>query len=249
MKWFVLISFSSTHTNVHLSILILDELDHIASTSQALSSLFSLPTSHADVFRVIGIANTHTLTSSSAATPPQVQTIHFAPYTSAQLQQILQSRLALLRRSDTSPEVVDASKKFLPVPTITLLSKKVAALTGDVRALLEVLRGAIDLAVASQPKTQDPLTAPTHTVTPTHVLDALKAYKPSSSTPTSPQAAASSSSASSSNSEIVLKVRALGIQPRLALLALILASKRIEAGLTLGLSLPPSAIKRSGFFV
>ncbi|ESK97305.1 cell division control protein 6-like protein [Moniliophthora roreri MCA 2997] len=227
-------------------ILVLDELDHIVSTSQALSSLFSLPTTHADVFRVIGIANTHTLTSSSAATPPQVQTIHFAPYTSAQLQQILQSRLAPLQGSDSLPEVVDALKKFLPAPTTTLLSKKVAALTGDVRALLEVLRGAIDLAVASQPKTQDPLTAPAHAVTPTHVLDALKAYKPSSiSTPTSPQSSAPTSSTSSPNSEIVLKVRALGIQPRLALLALILASKRIEAGLTLGSSIPPPPIKRS----
>ncbi|KAK7045549.1 AAA ATPase [Paramarasmius palmivorus] len=222
-------------------ILVLDELDHIASTSQSLSTLFSLPLSHVDVLRVIGIANTHTLTSSSTTMPSEVQTLHFAPYTSAQLQQVLQSRLAPLQGSDIS-EVANAFKKFLPTPTITLLSKKVAALTGDVRALLEVLRGAIDLAVATQSKSQDPLTAPAHTVTPTHVLNALKAYKPSTSTPI---ASSQPTPSTTVNSEIVSKVRALGIQTRLALLALILASKRVEAGLPLTSSLPSSPIKRS----
>ena len=80
------------------SIVLLDELDHIAPNSQALNSLFSIPAKLPNKVRVIGIANTHTLTSSGASgdsTSVNVETIHFAPYTPAQLQQILQARLAL----------------------------------------------------------------------------------------------------------------------------------------------------------
>ncbi|KAL0576301.1 AAA ATPase [Marasmius crinis-equi] len=219
-------------------VIVLDELDHIASTSQSLSQLFSLTTSHGGVLRIIGIANTHTLTSSNVAPSSDVQTIHFAPYTSAQLQDILQSRLSSLK----STESAEAFQKFLPNPTITLLSKKVASLTGDVRALLEVLRGAIDLAVKSKTTSvDDALAASSHKVTPTHILDALKAYKPSSAsspnvnTPSSP---------STSNSEIVTKTRALSVQARLTLLTVLLASKRVEAELSLTSSSSPSPSRK-----
>ncbi|KAL0062906.1 AAA ATPase [Marasmius tenuissimus] len=224
-------------------IVVLDELDHIASTSQSLSQLFSLTTSHGNNLRIIGIANTHTLTSSPASIPEDVQTLHFAPYTSAQLEQILRSRLSSLHSEDS-----ESFRKFLPNPTITLLAKKVASLTGDVRALLEVLRGAIDLAV--KPKADaDVLVAPSYTVSPAHVLSALKAYKPSSSTTTnaSSHTVVGSQPSSNSNSEIVVKTRALSFQSRLVLLSILLASKRVEAGLSLTSSSAPSAspVKRS----
>jgi len=63
-----------------------------------------------------------------------------------------------------------------------LLTKKVAALMGDVRSLFEVLRGAIDLAAA--PSTtrnsgdENPFNAPKATVTLQHILAALKTYTP-----------------------------------------------------------------------
>ena len=95
-----------------------------------------------------------------------------------QLQDILQSRLSPLHTTELAVEI----KKFLPPPTLMLLTKKVAALTGDVRSLFEVLRGAIDLAVA--PSTtrksvdENPFNPPKATVTPQHILAALKAYTP-----------------------------------------------------------------------
>ncbi|KAJ7346937.1 P-loop containing nucleoside triphosphate hydrolase protein [Mycena albidolilacea] len=231
-------------------IIILDELDHIAPTAQSLTSLFSISASRPSALRVVGIANTHTLTASSSAgfvpTSSHVRTLHFAPYTPAQLLQILQSRLAPLYVSDASEDAESAesasqaAKKFLSPPALNLLTKKIAALTGDVRSLFEVLRGAIDLAVASPSSTPSP--TPTRTeenplnpttksaVAPSHILAALKAYAPSS--PTTP-AVGGGSSPATTNSEIVTKIRSLGLHARLVLLALLLASKRLEAGLPL----------------
>ena len=171
-----------------------------------------------------------------------MQTIHFAPYTPVQLQEILQSRLTTLSQDENLATDV---KKFLPNPTLMLLTKKVAALTGDVRSLFEVLRGAIDLAIA-QVKTpsedDNPLNIPPTTVTPQHVLAALKAYTPASAAPI---ASAAAPSTSQSNSETVTKIRNLGLQARLVLLNILLASKRLEAGLSLSAATMSSPRKPS----
>lgn len=238
------------------SVVLLDELDHIAPNSQALNSLFSIPAKLPNKVRVIGIANTHTLTSSGASgdSPSvNVETIHFAPYTPAQLQQILQARLAALSaHSDgsTNAEI----KKLLPPPTLMLLTKKIAALTGDVRSLFEVLRGAIDLAVSAPAAVgpeENPLNSPAPSVSPNHVLAALKAYAPSSSSKTVPTFIATAPSKNTSNSETVTKIRNLGLQARLVLLTVMVASKRLEAGLLLSASTsapkkqPASPLKRT----
>ncbi|CAA7260582.1 unnamed protein product [Cyclocybe aegerita] len=231
------------------SVLILDELDHITPNEQTLSSIFTLTETLSTTLRLIAIANTHTLTSSSFSTSfspsSNVQTIHFAPYTPAQLQDILQTRLKSLSDDE---QAATAMKKFLPTPTLTLLTKKIASLTGDVRSVFEVLRGAIELAVAaSAPKSEDenPLNTPATSVTPQHVLAALKAYTPASAAPKTSNAATSISTpaATSSNSETVMKIRNLGLQARLVLLTILLASKRLEAGLTLSSSSPTSPKK------
>ncbi|KAJ7282967.1 hypothetical protein C8J57DRAFT_1219121 [Mycena rebaudengoi] len=226
-------------------ILILDELDHIAPNAQSLSSLFSLSSSRASLLRVVGIANTHTLTASSStafvSSSKDVRTLHFAPYTPAQLLQILQSRLAPLYSSELddtegSEAASQAAKKFFSPPALNLLTKKVAALTGDVRSLFEVLRGAIDLAVSPAPQSptrsdENPLNPTVQSaITPAHILAALKAYTPSS-TPVPRVSTTSAPTPVAANSEVVSKIRSLGLQARLVLLALLLASKRIEAGL------------------
>ncbi|KAF8902944.1 P-loop containing nucleoside triphosphate hydrolase protein [Gymnopilus junonius] len=213
-------------------ILILDELDHITPNSQSLTSIFTLTETLPAQLRLIGIANTHTLTSSSTLLPSNdVQTIHFAPYTPTQLQEILQSRLNPLSDGDSTDSAASL-KKFLPPATLTLLTKKVAALTGDVRSLFEVLRGAIDLAIVAssvnKSSDENPLNTPAVGVTPQHILAALKAYTPASAAPKTLTAVSSTSS-----SETVTKIRNLGLQARLALLAILLASKRLEAGLAL----------------
>ncbi|KAJ7079064.1 hypothetical protein B0H15DRAFT_519461 [Mycena belliarum] len=243
-------------------IIILDELDHIAPTSKSLASLFSLSATRASTLRVAGIANTHTLTASASAgfvpSSSNVRTLHFAPYTPVQLLEILQSRLAPLYVTESGEDAEgaktanEAAKKFLSAPALNLLSKKIAALTGDVRSLFEVLRGAIDLAVTSSSSTpspttrseENPLNRPVPAVAPSHILAALKAYAPSSA-----PARGTTSSPAATNSEIVTKVRSLGLHARLTLLALLIASKRLEAGLPLS-STPSSAspMKRSASF-
>jgi cell division control protein 6 len=171
-----------------------------------------------------------------------VSTLHFAPYDHQQLLSILQSRLKPLTslESPTSEAIVQT---FLPVSTLTLLSRKIAAQTGDVRSLFEVLRGAIDLAV-TQPPSNDNDTPP---VTPAHILAALKAYVPASKV--APAVSSTPTVKSSANSETVTKVRNLGLHARLALLALVLACRRAEASLPLLSSSQPSPprspVKRS----
>lgn len=121
-----------------------------------------------------------------------------------------------------------------------LLTKKVAALTGDVRSLFEVLRGAIDLAVA--PSTtrdsvdENPFNAPKATVTPQHILAALKAYTPAAPISPATNSIANTTTPSTSNGETVTKIRNLGLQAQLVLLIILLGSKRLEVGLSLSTS-------------
>lgn len=185
--------------------------------------------------RLIGIANTHTLTSlssSHATASTSVDTLHFAPYSAQQLLDIIRARLSPLSALDSK----DPMDKFLPLPTLTLLSKRVAALTGDVRAVFEVLRGAIDLANST---TALCLEAPTPSVTPAHILQALKAFAPSgSSLPIVKAPERAAVPKRTSDSEVVAKVEGLGLQARLSLLALLLTHNRLESGLGSVSSLP-----------
>ncbi|OSD04025.1 P-loop containing nucleoside triphosphate hydrolase protein [Trametes coccinea BRFM310] len=235
-------------------VIVLDELDHIASSSQALTPLFNLASTYSSCLRLIGIANTHTLTSSSCTTFSVrsmigVDTLHFSPYTPEQLLEILQTRLAPLSQGEDS-SCVERAKKFLPLPTLTLLSKKIAAQTGDVRAVFEVLRGAIDIAVTAA-TSPDPLNVPTPSVTPSHILSALKAYAPAGKTTPAPAPSSAATIARKvSDSETVTKVRELGLQQRLVLLSMLLAVKSADAGVPLtgsspNPSPPRTPVKRS----
>lgn len=248
-----MVRFNATLFQAHLinsycSVIILDELDHIAKSPQSLTALFTLAQDHSASARFVGIANTHTLTSSTSALGDRadVQTVHFGAYTAVQLLEIIQLRLASLSQGEMDASIM---KKFLPVPALTLLSKKIASQTGDVRAVFEVLRGAIDLAVvtakASDDKDADPV------VTPAHVLAAHKAYAPAAAPMTRTMSApalvtSGMSPMATGGSALASTVRGLGLQARLALLSVVLASKRVDSGLSLGPS--PSAkpaIKRA----
>ncbi|KAK0498242.1 P-loop containing nucleoside triphosphate hydrolase protein [Armillaria luteobubalina] len=224
-KWYSsFLYLSRAVTHICYSLLVLDELDHIATTTQSLSAVFSLPACKSSALRIIGIANTHTLTSSTASFSSSVQTLHFPPYTPAQLQLIVQARLAPLYNSESAEE----AKKFLPTATLILLTKKVAALTGDVRSLFEVLRGAIDAAASASIS-----------------KDSQTSSKVSAHAPSNKMSPSVSSSNTSSCSDIASKVKSLGLQARLVLLSILLSSKRMEAGLPLTMSTPPSPMKRS----
>ncbi|KAL5524143.1 hypothetical protein ACEPAG_8316 [Sanghuangporus baumii] len=229
-------------------ILVLDELDSLATaSSNDIQSLFSLAAAHPSTLRIMGIANTHTLTSASSVLPLlaeddsatsntssskslKVKTIHFAPYGPTELLAILNKRFEDLSQ--------DELKKFLPPSTLTLLTKKISALTGDVRVLFEVLRGAIDTAIPSSSDAEADASssdaAAKAVVLPAHILSALKAHAPSPSSSNSKSG--SVPAAVSGNSDVVSKVHGLGLQQRLVLLAIILASKRRAATLPLPMS-------------
>ncbi|KAI6026507.1 P-loop containing nucleoside triphosphate hydrolase protein [Pisolithus microcarpus] len=213
-------------------LLVLDELDHIANSCRSLSAIFSLAR----------IANTHTLTASTTLLgddATEILTLHFGGYTSPQLLDVLKARLSPLFEPEDDQDLRKRAQKFLPMATLTFLAKKVAAQTGDVRMLFGVLRGAIDKAMSSAcPSAEEnPLAASVPVVTPNHILDALKAYLPSNDAPRNNVV------------EIVTKVRGFGLQARLVLLSMLLATKRMEALLPLAFSIsspPKTPVKRTG---
>lgn len=168
-----------------------------------------------------------------------MDTLHFTPYSSQQLLGVLRSRLSPL----ASVEHAESLEKFLPPPTLNLLSKKVAALTGDVRVVFEVLRRAIDLATSVVLA----LDSPTPSVTPSHVLQALKAFSPTTtSVPAISTPHASAPSKKASDSEVVAKVEGLGLQARLALLSLLLSHHRVQTGITTSGPSTPTTPRKSG---
>ena len=204
----------------------LDELDHIASSPQTISSIFSIAQAHPSRLRIISIANTHTLTSTSSQVGIQgitgVKTIHFSPYTSEQLANILMTRLEPLFNDTVH---LKQAEKLLPKTSLTLLSKKIASQAGDVRSLFEVLRSAIDS--ASKASVEVGLDGPIPVVTPNHIITALKSYAPASTA----ASLVPRNTNTASSSEVVAKVARLGLQARLSLLAMLLAFKRQEQGL------------------
>ena len=216
----------------------LDELDHIASSPQSIASIFSVAQAHPSRLRIISIANTHTLTSTSSQVDIQgiagVKTVHFSPYTSEQLVGILMTRLEPLFNDTVH---LKQAEKFLPKTSLTLLSKKIAAQAGDVRSLFEVLRGAIDS--ASKASTDIALDGPVPVVTPNHIVSALKSYAP----PSTATSSASRNTNAASSSEVVAKVAGLGLQARLSLLAMLLALKRQEQGLLISSILAKTSVK------
>jgi cell division control protein 6 len=134
-------------------------------------------------------------------------TLYFASYSSQQLLRFLQARLSPLYDTSECPEAAEHGNRFFPTATLTLLTKKIASQTGDVRALFEVLRGAINLAVKVPVADANPLATPHPIVRPDHILAALKVYLPSASTAHS----SSASTLSPTSNETVSKVRNLGL--------------------------------------
>ncbi|KZT37544.1 P-loop containing nucleoside triphosphate hydrolase protein [Sistotremastrum suecicum HHB10207 ss-3] len=137
-------------------VLVLDEIDHLSARNADIQTIFDLPNKFSNTLRVIGIANTHTLSSSShscAAT-----TIHFAPYTAPELSAIISSRLSPIVAEDAA---------FIGTSALALLTRKVSSTTGDVRVVISTLLRAIDTSSAAN--------APT--VSPAHILETIKKDK------------------------------------------------------------------------
>jgi Cdc6-like AAA superfamily ATPase len=116
-----------------------DELDLLVTKKQTvLYNLFDWPTHRHSRLVVIGIANTMDLPERML---PRVHSrlglrrLDFRPYTSAQIQAIVHSRLEGVAAYDPA--------------SVQLCSHKVAGATGDVRKALEICRRAAEIASSS----------------------------------------------------------------------------------------------------
>ena len=204
------------------SVIVLDEIDHLTASSITMEQVFALAATHKirSHLRIIGISNTHTLTHSKPS--ESTLTLHFEPYTSSQMKAILMARLSVLSSNDPT------ANKIFPLPTISLLSMKIAGRTGDIRTVFSVARRALDAAVAAAGPSSS------ISVTPAHIIAALKASN------------ATIGNAEKNGSETVSRVRDLGLQHRFVLASLLLATKRIIAGLPLtGIVTSPIKLKQT----
>ena len=124
-------------------LLVLDEVDRLAEGAtgqQVLYSLFSWPTLPHSRLVLIAIANTLDLTDRLL---PRLQTrldcqpthLSFSPYSHDQLFQILSARL-----NETS-----CWEQLISPDSVRLCARKVAAVHGDARKALDVLRRAVEL--------------------------------------------------------------------------------------------------------
>ncbi|KIH69566.1 ATPase, AAA family [Ancylostoma duodenale] len=125
-------------------VLVLDEIDHLASkTNSFLYTTFQWPHTISSNLIVIGIANSIDLTERllpklKLTHPPQ--TLVFAPYSKEAIAEILKDKL-----STESDDTMDAK-------ALELCSRKVAAMSGDLRAALHVIKHTRNVNAPSTPR-------------------------------------------------------------------------------------------------
>ncbi|KAG8821463.1 AAA ATPase, partial [Serendipita sp. 401] len=183
-------------------VMVLDELEHLDSA--ALADLVTISTTS---FRIIGISNTHTLTSKSNAS---TLTLHFKPYTAQEMTEIITKRLETL----TMP---DGVKHIIAPAALSFACRKVSSQTGDLRSCLALVRGAVEMAEKDYVKKTLASQGEDVSVIQTSMSHVLAATK--------------SSIAQAPGTVGV--VRQLNIQARLVLLSLLLATRRVTASLSL----------------
>lgn len=121
-------------------VLVLDEIDQLHSRSQeVLYTIFEWPTFANSRLVLIGIANALDLTDRllprlHARPNCKPKLLHFSPYTKDQIQQIISRRLV----ESEAGGAVDAM-------AIQFCSRKIAAVTGDVRKALDICRRSIEV--------------------------------------------------------------------------------------------------------
>uniref|UniRef100_A0A7I5E608 ATPase_AAA_core domain-containing protein n=1 Tax=Haemonchus contortus TaxID=6289 RepID=A0A7I5E608_HAECO len=125
-------------------VLILDEIDHLTSnTNTFLYAAFQWPQTITNKLIVIGVANSIDLTERllpklRLGQPPE--TLVFAPYTKDDITQIIKSKIA------------NESEGCMDGAAVELCSRKVAAMTGDLRTALHVMKQTTDAHEPSTPR-------------------------------------------------------------------------------------------------
>ncbi|XP_077133990.1 origin recognition complex subunit 1 [Ranitomeya variabilis] len=150
--------FSTAACNRETTVLLVDELDLLWTRKQnVMYSLFDWPTRKRAKLIVLAIANTMDLPErmmmNRVASRLGLTRMSFQPYTHKQLQQIITSRLNHVKAFEDD--------------AIQLVSRKVAALSGDARRCLDICRRATEICEFSSKKGELSL------VKMLHVIEAL----------------------------------------------------------------------------
>ncbi|XP_069837715.1 origin recognition complex subunit 1 [Dendropsophus ebraccatus] len=150
--------FSTPASNRETTVLLVDELDLLWTRKQnVMYSLFDWPTRKHAKLIVLAIANTMDLPErimmNRVASRLGLTRMSFQPYTHKQLQQIITSRLNHVKAFEDD--------------AIQLVSRKVAALSGDARRCLDICRRATEICEFSSKKGEWSL------VKMPHVMEAL----------------------------------------------------------------------------
>ncbi|KAG6812758.1 hypothetical protein H0H92_000673 [Tricholoma furcatifolium] len=129
----------------HACVVLMDELDQLVTPKQdVIYNFFNWPTLEASRLVVIAVANTMDL-------PERVMTgrvrsrlgmtrINFTPYSSPQLQQIVQARLKSVKDG-----LDDDFQDALGTDAIKLAAMKVSSISGDARRVLDICRRTVEL--------------------------------------------------------------------------------------------------------
>ena len=130
-------------------VVVLDEIDHILTLDlESLYRIFEWSMHKMSRLVLVGIANALDLTDRFLprlkARNLQPELLPFLPYTASQIKNIVTERLKSLVSSESATNFVP----FFHPAAIELCSRKVSSQTGDLRKAFEILRRAIDLVEA-----------------------------------------------------------------------------------------------------
>lgn len=240
----------------HQTLIVLDEIDHLLGSrahQNVLYRLFAWASGESDTgatasgCALIGIANSLDLTerfipllASKGAAPAL---LHFRPFDSKEIVQVLKSRLtglkcrydgeeedclALTEEAKSAPTVL-VPPLFAPA-ALELAARKISAATGDLRKALDAARLAIEAVEGEQRRQALANCTATGTGTNTEASKLLSHLTPSSAPKVTPQHILKVLTAVLGSPHLT-KIRQLGLQPKLMLAAILIAHQRAAEGM------------------
>ncbi|RDD40673.1 Cell division control protein 6-like protein [Trichoplax sp. H2] len=124
-------------------VLIIDEIDQLECKGQeVLYTLFELPSIPRSKLILIGVANSLDLTDRSLPRLNKLEKykpklLHFPPYTKDEIVCILDSRMSMIKSSDSVTSIDKSAFEYC--------ARKVSAVSGDIRKALDICRRAIEI--------------------------------------------------------------------------------------------------------
>ncbi|KAH7907455.1 P-loop containing nucleoside triphosphate hydrolase protein [Hygrophoropsis aurantiaca] len=128
----------------HACVVLMDELDQLVTTKQdVVYNFFNWPTIAGSKLVVLAVANTMDLPERAMSGRVRSRLgmirINFQPYTTQQLEKIVQSRLA------SGQEGLDDARDVIGPDGVRFAAMKVASISGDARRVLDICRRAVEL--------------------------------------------------------------------------------------------------------